>query len=119
MNYAVLIKKLFEARQIIHNEHLATNSYAAHKALDAFYNGILEIADELAEIYQGEFGLLDLSGSINVVRVEPTAYLKELANFLKGAPSLIGPDFQSHHQNILDAATALCYETIYLLTLKQ
>lgn len=118
MNYASLIKKLFEARQIIHNEHLATNSFSAHKALGKFYEEILGIADELSEIYQGEFGLLDLSGPINVIRVEPTAYLKDLANFLKGAPTLIGPDFQCYHQNILDTATALCYKTIYMLTLK-
>jgi len=118
MNYASLIKKLFEARQVIHNEHLATNSFSTHKALGKFYEEILEIADELAEVYQGEFGLLDLSGPINVVRVEPTAYLKDLANFLKGAPTLIGPDFQSYHQNILDTAISLCYKTIYMLTLK-
>lgn len=118
MEYSQLIKKLFEARQIIHNEHLATNSYAAHKALGKFYEGILDIADELAEVYQGEFGLLDLSGPLNISRVEPTSYLKDLANFIKGAPTLIGSDFQCHHQNILDGATALCYTTIYLLTLK-
>ena len=41
MNYASLIKKLFEARQIIHNEHLATNSFSAHKALGKFYEEIL------------------------------------------------------------------------------
>ena len=118
MGYEILIKKLFEARQIIHNEHLATNSFAVHKALGKFYEEIIEIADELAEVYQGEFGLLDLSGPINAVRVEPTAYLKDLANFLKGAPTLIGDDFQCYHQNILDTATALCYRTVYMLTLK-
>lgn len=118
MGYEILIKKLFEARQIIHNEHLATNSFAVHKALGKFYEEIIEIADELAEVYQGEFGLLDLSGPINAVRVEPTAYLKDLANFLKGAPTLIGDDFQCYHQNILDTAIALCYRTVYMLTLK-
>ena len=55
MNYASLIKKLFEARQVIHNEHLATNSFSAHKALGKFYEEAkmgLPNMDKALELYK-------------------------------------------------------------------
>lgn len=118
MDYASFIRKLFEARQVVHNEHLAATRYGAHKALGDLYDEILDVADELAEVYQGEFGLLDLSGSINVGRVDPEVYIRELASLLKGMGSIVGNTFQSYHQNIVDGLIAKCYRTLYMLTLK-
>jgi hypothetical protein len=53
-----LIAVLFLSRDIAHREHLRTTSYAAHKALQEFYTGIIELADELAEAYQGRHGMM-------------------------------------------------------------
>lgn len=116
MDFATLIQKLFEARQVAHNAHLATKSYAAHKATGEFYDGILGIADELAEVIQGEFGLLTLNVQASPSNVDFVAYLKELCAMLKAAPQMI-PGIQSYHQNIIDNALALSYKTLYLLTL--
>jgi DNA-binding ferritin-like protein len=38
--------------------HLNTRSYAKHKALNKFYVGIIELADDFAEAYQGRIGLI-------------------------------------------------------------
>ena len=48
-----LIAILFLAREIAHREHLKTRSFAAHMALNEFYNDIVERADAIAESYQG------------------------------------------------------------------
>lgn len=117
MDFATLIQKLFEARQVAHNAHLATRSYAGHKAMNEFYDGILGIADELAEVIQGEFGLLNLNAPMNVpANVDFVAYLKELCAMLKASGQMI-PGIQSYHLNLIDNALALSYKTLYLLTL--
>ncbi len=117
MDFSTLIHKLFEARQVAHHFHLATRSFAAHKASNEFYDGILAIADELAEVIQGEYGILNLDAPMNVpANVDFSAYLKEFCAILKAAPQMI-PGVQSYHQNIIDNALALSYKTLYLLTL--
>jgi DNA-binding ferritin-like protein len=45
---------LFEVRINAHISHLQTGSYAAHKALDELYNGIVDYTDRIAETYQGD-----------------------------------------------------------------
>ena len=52
------IALLFMARDITHREHLKTKSYAQHMALGAFYPAIIELADSIAEAYQGCEGKL-------------------------------------------------------------
>lgn len=54
-----LIMACFHARTAAHVLHLKTRSYAAHKALNEFYDEIVDLTDGLAEAYQGEYGLID------------------------------------------------------------
>ena len=56
---AALIMQLFHARTNAHVLHLRTRSYAAHKALNEFYDEIVELTDDLAESYQGRYGIQD------------------------------------------------------------
>jgi hypothetical protein len=53
-----LMAILFLSRDLAHREHLRTKSYAQHKALQKFYEGIVEQADALAELYQGRNGII-------------------------------------------------------------
>lgn len=63
---------LFLSRDVAHREHLATNSYATHVALGDFYDKVIDLADSLAEMWQGredkvlqvEFAEEESSGSI-------------------------------------------------------
>jgi len=54
------IATLFLARELAHRYHLATKSYSQHKALQNFYEDLLDLTDDLAEITQGAHGLLDI-----------------------------------------------------------
>jgi hypothetical protein len=52
------IGMLFLARDVTHSVHLNTRSYSKHKALQKFYENIIERADAFAEAYQGRNGLM-------------------------------------------------------------
>jgi hypothetical protein len=54
-----LMAILFLSRDLAHREHLRTKSYAQHKALQSFYEEIVEQADSLAEMYQGRNGIIE------------------------------------------------------------
>lgn len=41
-------------RTATHILHLTTRSYAEHKALDEFYNALVDLTDRYAEAYMGE-----------------------------------------------------------------
>ena len=55
--------KLFEARQMAHIFHLQVKGEMGsgweHTALNTFYDQILELTDEIIEVYQGQFGVIE------------------------------------------------------------
>ena len=51
-----LIARVFEARNCAHLEHWNTSSYAAHQALGEFYDGVIDLVDDLVEAHSGAFG---------------------------------------------------------------
>ena len=109
-----LINKLFEARQTAHNEHLRTRKYSAHKALQGFYEDINDLVDEIVEVYQGEYGIVEFGTNIKVVQGDIIQYLEGLGKTLKSANAAL-KDSHSHYKNILDEMTALTYRTVYKL----
>lgn len=65
---ADLIAVLFLSRDIAHREHLSTTSFSQHMALGEFYPGVIDLADKLAEAYQGPrpmpTGFADIEGKL-------------------------------------------------------
>lgn len=57
---AEIIAVMFMSRDFAHKAHLKTGSYAAHAALNGFYDAIVDQADALAETAQGKYGILDI-----------------------------------------------------------
>lgn len=57
---AEIVAIMFMSRDFTHKAHLKTGSYAAHVALNGFYDGIVDLADALAETAQGKYGILDI-----------------------------------------------------------
>lgn len=107
-----LVQKMFEARQVAHNLHLKTKSFAGHEALGGFYEGILGLTDDFVETYQGQYGLLgDCEFQVGAVD-DPVEYLEVCAKiFSIGRDSLK----DSHLKNIMDEAVSLTYKTMYKL----
>jgi hypothetical protein len=107
---------LFLARNVAHSVHLNTRSYAKHKALGDFYDGVIDLADTFAEAYQGRHGLM---GAIPVPAVRKTSnvveFLQEsLADIEKSRYEVCEKD-DSPIQNIIDEIVGLYLSTLYKL----
>lgn len=113
--------KLFESREMAHIYHLTVKgepgSHAAHTALNEYYDGILGFIDEMIEVYQGQYGIIEGYETIDTSETkskEKIAYFEELVEFVKTEKKCIKPE-DSHLLNIVDEAVALIYKTLYKL----
>lgn len=113
--------KLFESREMAHIYHLTVKgemgSHAAHTALNDYYDGILGFIDEMIEVYQGQYGIVEGYETIDTSETktkDKVEYFEELANFVKSEKKCIKPE-DSHLLNIVDEAVALIYKTLYKL----
>ena len=116
-----LFSKLFESREMAHIYHLQVNgeqgSHAAHTALNEYYDGVLDLIDDLIETYQGQYGIVDGYDVIdtNATRTkEKVEYFESLVEFVKHGRKAISAE-DTHLQNIVDEVVALIYRTLYKL----
>jgi hypothetical protein len=99
--------------------HQQTTSFSEHKALEEFYNAIVELNDGLSESYAGIYGRLKGYDNYDLVDWTSTAdtikYYRGCYEWLvierKTAPQ------DSYIQNQLDEITQLLGSTLYKLTL--
>lgn len=106
----------FLARDVTHSVHLNTRSYSKHKALQKFYENIIDLADTFAEAYQGRHGLI---GSITLHSAKTTANVTEfLESQLKEIEECrykVCDKDDSPLQNLIDGIIELYLSTLYRL----
>lgn len=108
------VNKLFEIRQVAHNTHLSTKSYAQHKALNSFYDDILDLTDTFIETFQGQYGIITGYEEIKTKKESDIiAYLEDAVEQFKETRKDLDKD--THLQNIIDEMTGLVYSTLYKL----
>lgn len=116
MKAADFVGLLFLARDVTHSVHLNTRSYAKHKALQKFYEGIVDLADTFAEAYQGRHGLM---GGITLQTAKKTAnvteFLQDQLDEIETARSKVVDKDDTALQNIIDEIVALYLSTLYKL----
>jgi len=109
-----LIISCFHARTNAHVLHLQTRSYAAHKALNEFYDGIIPLIDAFAEAYQGEYGLIkDIAGEYTP-RGDALELLDDLRECVDECAKELHKD-DTHLHNLLDEIRSLIASTQYKL----
>ena len=116
MSCETFIGHLFLARDVAHSAHLNTRSYAKHVALNAFYDGIIDLADKFAEAYQGRHGLIGpislksarKDGAILPFLEDSLAYIEENRYKVCGKTD-------TTLQNIIDEIIAVYLSAIYKL----
>lgn len=110
------IGMLFLARDVTHSVHLNTRSYAKHVALQSFYEGIIPLADELAEAYQGRHGLI---GPISLHSAKKTTnvveFLQDQLNDIEEMRYEVVDRKDTALQNIIDEIVNLYLSTLYKL----
>ena len=113
---ADFIGLLFLARDVTHSVHLNTRSYSKHKALQKFYENIIDLADSFAEAYQGRHGLV---GPISLMSAKKTSNVVEfLENQLAEIESVrydVCDKDDAPLQNLIDGIIELYLSTLYKL----
>jgi DNA-binding ferritin-like protein len=116
------ISKLLESREMAQVYHWTVKgdmgSHAAHLALEAYYSGVIEFIDDIVEIYQGQYGLIegyDIIDTTDSKSKDRLDYFKETVEFVKSGRTCIKAE-DTHIHNIVDELIALQYKTIYKLT---
>ena len=116
------LSKLLESREMAQVYHWTVKgdmgSHAAHLALEAYYDGVIEHIDEIVEVYQGQYGLIegyDVIATDDTRSKERLEYFKEVVEFVKSERTCIKAE-DTHLHNLVDEVVALLYRTIYKLT---
>lgn len=116
------ISKLLESREMAQVYHWTVKgdmgSHAAHLALESYYDGVIGFIDDIVEIYQGQYGLIegyDVIDTTDAKSKDRLDYFKETVEFVKEERTCIKAE-DTHIHNIVDELIALQYKTIYKLT---
>ena len=107
-----IVALLFLDRTLAHMEHLRTSSYAQHKALQEFYEGVVDLADKLAEAYQGYEGIMDIPFLDTTTKGK---FEDHLAKRILEIQRLRKSCDLSAIQNIVDEIVGLYLSTVYKL----
>ena len=116
MKAADFVGILFLARDVTHSVHLNTRSYAKHKALQKFYESIIDHADDFAEAYQGRHNLI---GPISLMSAKKTSniieFLESQLAEIEGARYDVCEKTDTSLQQIIDNIVQLYLSTLYKL----
>jgi hypothetical protein len=112
-----LVSYLLHSATQVHVFHLQTNSYAEHKALNEYYDEIVDLTDGLIESYQGQYDILkgyknyelnDYQNNAQVIK-----YFKALMKTVEDLRKSV--EDNSHLQNEIDNVVNLITSTLYKL----
>jgi len=112
-NCALFLATLLHSATNTHFFHFTTDSYAKHKALAKYYEGIVDLVDQLAESYMGKYGKLTAFPSVYHQPKDPLKYMESLQNFVADARQDLPQD--SELQNTIDEIADLINSTVYKL----
>ena len=113
--FATLIGTLMQSRNQAHIYHLQTESFAAHAALNTYYDEIVELFDGLVESYQGRYGILrGYQGQASFKEDnQPLTYFEALDKYVETTRHELPQD--TYIQNEVDTLVALIESTKYKL----
>jgi len=111
------VSTLMASRTQAHIFHLQTPSYSAHKALNKYYDEIVDLIDGLVESYQGKYGIITGYGNIALQEYQSCEaiimFFETLCMYVEKSRGMVAQD--SYLQNQIDEIVALIKSTIYKL----
>ena len=109
---------LMNSREQAHIFHLTTNSFAQHKALQSYYEGIVPLLDAWAEAYMGKYGRLRRVSINRRFMKDPAKARPYFMALLARIKAIKLPKGDTYLKNIQDEILALIRQTMYMLSLK-
>lgn len=111
-----MVSILLHSQTQVHIFHLQTKSYAEHKALQGYYEGIDALVDGLIESYQGKY---DIITQYNSVKNEDYKSVEQVIKYFKSLDAMIDKNRkevkESFIQNQIDTVQELINSTVYKL----
>ena len=115
-DFCEMVCKILHSRNQAHIYHLQTQSFAEHKALNDYYDGILGLFDGIIESYQGKYGIIRTYKTFKIDQYKNNkktiSYFERL---LDDIDNLRGSVEDSYLQNQIDTVEELINSTIYKL----
>ena len=110
---------ILHSRTQAHVFHLGVTgegSFATHKALNDYYDGVIGLYDGLVESYQGKYGLLK---HFKTYKIENYKNTKQIISYFENLVESIEDNRDccddSYIQNQIDTVQELIYSTLYKL----
>ncbi len=110
-----LVALCFHASTVTHFQHLSVNSYARHKALNEFYDDVLDRGDAIAETVASN-DTIPTSAYLQqrfYFIADPIEFLEDLHERVEAVRYDVTKE--THIQNIIDELVALIDRTLYKL----
>lgn len=111
-----MVSILLHSQTQVHIFHLQTKSYAEHKALQKYYEGIDALVDGIIESYQGKY---DVITQYNSVKNEDYKSNEQVIKYFKALDTMIDKNRkevkESFIQNQIDTVQELINSTVYKL----
>jgi hypothetical protein len=115
-DFCDLICNVLHSRNQAHVFHLQTKSFAEHKALNDYYDGIVDLFDGIVESYQGKYGIIKNYKSFKIEQYKngkkTISYFERLLDVIDENREAVE---DSYIQNQIDAIQELINSTIYKL----
>jgi hypothetical protein len=110
---AEFVSVLLHSSTVTHFMHWSTTSYSQHKALQKYYEGIIDLTDNFAESFMGRYKRLTKFPSDFHSSDKPVPYMEGIQSFVEEARKELPQDTEL--QNIIDEIADLINSTLYKL----
>ena len=115
-DFCDMMCNILHSRNQAHVFHLQTPSFAEHKALNDFYDGIVPLFDGIIESYQGKYGIMKNYKSFKIEQYRNSkktiSYFERLLDIIDENRNSVEDSFI---QNQIDTVQELINSTIYKL----
>lgn len=115
-DFCEMVCNILHSRNQAHVFHLQTQSFAEHKALKNYYNGVIDLFDGIIESYQGKYGIIK---NFKTFKIEQYKNGKKTISYFEKLLDIIDENRESvedsYIQNQIDTVQELINSTIYKL----
>lgn len=115
-DFCEMVCNILHSRNQAHVFHLQTQSFAEHKALNDYYDGVVELFDGIIESYQGKYGIIK---NFKTFKIEQYKNCKKTISYFERLLEIIEENRDSvedsYLQNQIDTVQELINSTIYKL----
>jgi hypothetical protein len=115
-DFCEMVCNILHSRNQAHVFHLQTQSFAEHKALNDYYDGVVALFDGIVESYQGKYGIIK---NFKTFKIEQYRNGKKTISYFERLLDIIEENRDSvddsYIQNQIDTVQELINSTIYKL----